>query len=390
MHHSRGLLLPLLSVLGLVTASPCKPKDVSPTTKPASVASSGVSPVVSASVSPAGFYQASSTSSASAVASAAVYPAGSSSASSSTPRDTNDSSTSSISQLVAFGDELSDNGNGSFAHGITGDPATVYGYGTWTNGPVAVSYLADLLGVPLIDYAFGGCCGAEKFGATIDSAYTASDAGAPSIKDQITNYTSSGAQGASNSLGFIWAGENDLSKHTDAFWLGDPKNTDFANNFASITASNVQKLVDAGVKNVVVANIYPKHLAPVTKTYLCGTNTDCVTTWGKVIQQANDKLKSTLASMNSGSTKIIYYDSFSFFTNLLNNAAANGFTQSLSDFCDGGASDPNQKWDECWNSQTYQLDANGFFWVNYIQPTTQVYKLVAADMRDTIKQALSL
>lgn len=56
-----------------------------------------------------------------------------------------------FTKLVAFGDELSDNGNGSYAHGITGDPANVYGFGTWTDGPVAVSYLADLLGVPLTD-----------------------------------------------------------------------------------------------------------------------------------------------------------------------------------------------------------------------------------------------
>lgn len=48
-----------------------------------------------------------------------------------------------FNQLVAFGDELSDNGNGSYAHGITGSPANVYGFGTWTNGPVAVSYLVS-------------------------------------------------------------------------------------------------------------------------------------------------------------------------------------------------------------------------------------------------------
>ena len=34
-----------------------------------------------------------------------------------------------FTKIVAFGDELSDNGNGSFAHGITGNPATVYGFG---------------------------------------------------------------------------------------------------------------------------------------------------------------------------------------------------------------------------------------------------------------------
>ena len=79
-----------------------------------------------------------------------------------------------FNRLVAFGDELSDNGNGSYAHGITGSPANVYGFGTWTNGPVAVQYLAGLLNVPLVDYAFGGCCGGGSFGATISNAYTVS------------------------------------------------------------------------------------------------------------------------------------------------------------------------------------------------------------------------
>ena len=64
-----------------------------------------------------------------------------------------------FSQIVAFGDNLSDNGNGSYAHGLT-DPSganpKVYGFGTWTNGPVAVSYLSNNLKAPLVaDYAFG-------------------------------------------------------------------------------------------------------------------------------------------------------------------------------------------------------------------------------------------
>jgi cholinesterase len=132
--------------------------------------------------------------------------------------------------LVAFGDEFSDNGNGSFAHGITeftGDPKNVYGFGTWTNGPVAVSYLADMLEVPLQDFAFGGCCGGEKFGATLDAAFTKSDAGAPSLVQQISNYTDTSASDIKTSMQFIWAGQNDLSKHTDAFWLGDPRNGKF-------------------------------------------------------------------------------------------------------------------------------------------------------------------
>lgn len=104
-----------------------------------------------------------------------------------------------ISSIIAFDDELADNDNGSYAHGINGNPATVYGYGTWTDGPVAVSYLASELGLPLTaDYAFGGCCGAVNFGATLDNSYTPSDAGSPSIQDQIANYTSAVVQGMLN------------------------------------------------------------------------------------------------------------------------------------------------------------------------------------------------
>lgn len=38
-----------------------------------------------------------------------------------------------FNELVAFGDELSDNGNGSYAHGITGDGdgKFQYGFPTW-------------------------------------------------------------------------------------------------------------------------------------------------------------------------------------------------------------------------------------------------------------------
>ena len=71
-----------------------------------------------------------------------------------------------FSQIVAFGDELSDNGSGSSAHGVAGDPETIYDFGTWTNGPVAISYLAQMMGLSLTDYAFGGTNGGSTIGAS--------------------------------------------------------------------------------------------------------------------------------------------------------------------------------------------------------------------------------
>lgn len=119
-------------------------------------------------------------------------------------------------QIVAFGDELTDNGAGAFAHGIAEFlPLINGGAKAWTNGDVAVGYLAKLLGSGLLDYAFGGS-GLASFGATIDGALTASPAGAQSVAQQIANYTGSGAGLAKESLGFIWAGMNDIAEHTNA------------------------------------------------------------------------------------------------------------------------------------------------------------------------------
>ena len=104
-----------------------------------------------------------------------VIPAEASSTASSAPTPSH-SGAYPFSALVAFGDNLSDNGNGSYAHNVAADNAThvvkgnaIYGARTWTNGPVAVSYLADLLGVPMDqNFAFGHAWGGANFGATID------------------------------------------------------------------------------------------------------------------------------------------------------------------------------------------------------------------------------
>nr|POE88426.1 hypothetical protein CFP56_11654 [Quercus suber] len=296
-----------------------------------------------------------------------------------------------FNRLIAFGDELSDNGNGSYAHGITGSPANVYGFGTWTDGAVAVSYLADLLHVPLTDYAFGGCCGAASGGATIDNTYTAASAqykGAPvpSIHDQIyKNYTGKGTpSGITKSLQFLWPGLNDVSQHTDAFYAGDPNNALFAANMSTRILADAEYLIQKGAPYVFVANIYPKHLAPVTKKYLCSDG-GCVATWGQIISSANAAIKSKLAA-SKFAKRIIYYDVYTFMINVMNNKNSYGLTESLADFCDG---DGDVMWQKCISGSYTWQGAEKFYWMNFIQPTTHVYRLIAADMKSTIDKFLS-
>lgn len=292
-----------------------------------------------------------------------------------------------FSRLVAFGDELSDNGNGSYAHGITGDPANVYSFGTWTNGPVAVQYLAGLLDVPLDDYAFGGCCGGGSFGATINNTYTPAAAEwegkpVPSVHDQIRwNYTHPRAPASiKESMQFIWTGQNDLSKHTDAFWEGDAQNAAFAEDIAQKVAWHAEYLIKKGAPVVLVANIYPKHKAPVTTTYLCPDG-GCVDTWGNVISAANTALKNRLSN-STYANKIIYYDVYSYMMQLMADKDKYGLTQSLSDFCDGDAA--VAKWDECIKGSYVWEGAEKFYWMNYIQPTAHVHRLIAADMKGAV------
>jgi cholinesterase len=138
-----------------------------------------------------------------------------------------------------------------------------------------------------------------------------------------------------------------------------------ATDFSTKTAASVKTLLDAGAPYVFVSNIYPKHLAPVTKKYLCGTSSKCVTTWGKIIEQANAALESSLEQFGEN---VIYYDVYSFMVNLLNSAPAHGFTQPLTYFCDGGSFG---KWHDC-----MQLGhAPQYFWMNFIQPTARVHQV---------------
>jgi phospholipase/lecithinase/hemolysin len=296
-----------------------------------------------------------------------------------------------FNELVVFGDELSDNGNGSYAHNITGGGSNNYGFGTWTDGPVAVSYLADLLDVPLNDYAFGSSNGGSTIGATIDNAYTLSGSkllsgeAIPSVYDQIhNNYTLNGSpKNIGNALQFMWVGQADLLAQVDWFFDWDPKNTWFANNISERIVSDAEYLVESGAPYVFVANIYPKHRAPVAWTYLCG-DSDCTTvldTLGKIIVQANTAIESALKS-SKHADKFIHYDVFGFMNNLMDNKDDYGLSAPLTGYCDG---DPAKaSWDTCTAGSYYWEGATKFVWMTFVEPTTTVHRFIAQDMKKTI------
>ena len=247
----------------------------------------------------------------------------------------------------------------------------IYGARTWTDGPVAVSYLVDMLGVPLVsDWAVGHSDGGSKAGATIDDEYTESPAGAPSAKTQIANYTQHGDRAhVGETLHFLWIGNNDIT--LPHVW--DPQH--FASNMSSRMVERVQELVAAGSKHVFVVNMYPKQITPGAWTYLLDTQKQ-EDDMGAAISGANAAIAEAMKQFGDA---VIYYDVFDFIVKLQKDAASHGFTHaSHSEFCDGDGTQAH--WDEC-----IATHGSTFFWINYVEMTSPVYKLIAEDMAKTIK-----
>jgi phospholipase/lecithinase/hemolysin len=127
----------------------------------------------------------------------------------------------SFDSLIVFGDSLSDNGN-TFA--ATGFPPFPYAQ-RFSNGPVAVEYMAASLGLTLQDYAYGGAItGSAYFDPDgpgpqiarpnyVNAAYLPSPPAPalPNMLDELGSYMSATAGHANpNALYVVWGGANDI------------------------------------------------------------------------------------------------------------------------------------------------------------------------------------
>lgn len=106
------------------------------------------------------------------------------------------------SQIITFGDSLSDNGN---LYALTGgQPPFPYFNGRFSNGPVAVEVMSAKLGLTLTDFAYGGAqtgmgnlSGAALYGT--------------GVAGQIAQYGAlTGGHADASALYVVWAGPNDF------------------------------------------------------------------------------------------------------------------------------------------------------------------------------------
>jgi phospholipase/lecithinase/hemolysin len=167
----------------------------------------------------------------------------------------------SYSQVVFFGDSLSDTGNLYAATGIPVSPP--YYNGRFSNGPVWTETLAASLGLAATPSLYGGTNYAWAGATVLDFGRPM-----PELPQQLGQYLL-GSSGAAdpNTLYVILGGANDISDIMTAYAMGGTFASAVSQAEAAAAAVDamVQALYDAGARNVLVGDLPDIGLTPRAK-----------------------------------------------------------------------------------------------------------------------------
>ena len=215
-----------------------------------------------------------------------------------------------FSSLVVIGDSLSDNGNLFALTGGAAPPSPAYVNGRFSNGPVAVEYMADALGIGLTNYAFGGAqTGLGNFGGP---ALTGTG-----MQGQVGMFASdlSGTPADANALYVVWGGPNDFFDTSVA-----PDPTTSASNIGSV----ISTLYALGARQFFVPNMPDLGRTPqFSGTPLAGGMSALSSTYNTLVDAQIMSLDLSLAD-----SRFIRFDTFNFFASVLDDPAAFGMTDT--------------------------------------------------------------
>lgn len=142
---------------------------------------------------------------------------------------------------------------------------------------------------------------------------------------------------------------------------------------AKQTAELVQRLLSAGSSHVFVPNLYAKDISPSSKFY--ASNPTQLAIFNNTIEAANAAIKTALEPFGS---KAIYYDVNGFMKSVWANHGKYGITHVGGEYCDGYS---QEDWDLCVTDH----EGDTFFWMQELDMTSYVHKLIAEDMYSTLK-----
>ncbi len=229
-----------------------------------------------------------------------------------------------ITQIVSFGDSLSDVGNTYAQYGYPASPP--YAAGRYSNGPIWLDHLASKLGVAAptaslnggSDYAWGGAATDTPAGflvagyAPLISPTNPLIGPVPNVNTQIAAYLVKNSP-SSHTLYTLWAGAND-------FFDGQTNPVKPADNLMA----DIQSLISKGAKNFLVANLPSLGETPLGRGEVATARTGLDTLTVYFNAELNYDLNAIQAAHPE--VQIHRLDVFSLFQNVEANASAFGLT----------------------------------------------------------------
>ncbi|MBD3884679.1 type I secretion C-terminal target domain-containing protein [Phormidium tenue FACHB-886] len=259
--------------------------------------------------------------------------------------------------FFVFGDSLSDTGNLFRKTARLFPESPPYFNGRLSNGPLAVEFLAQSLGLPLsldTNFAIAGARTDRtnvgdnliKFGGLLNEI--------DSFKAEAKNL-GAGAE----DLYLVWAGGNDLLRLIDD--PGDP--TAVVNTAVSNIVTSVRTLAASGAENIVVAQTPNLGRAPSSlEAGQLQNLTTLSVAFNRALARALNRFEQSAPGKN-----IILTDLFPASESVAQNPTAFGFSNVTSPLLQNPQGDPNQ-----------------FFFFDEVHPTTRGHSIFADVFRTTI------
>ena len=227
-----------------------------------------------------------------------------------------------FSSLYTFGDSLSDPGNIPKISGIAYPPPPYSNY-RFSNGPVAVQYLAPLLCLPVANdnnYAQGGAT------TGLDNVFNATHGGPipdnslTGVLGQVQHYLNGTRRADPRGLYVIWAGPDDLLQG-----LQNPAAFDapaaIGRALGNLSTA-VLNLANAGARHFLILNM--PDLGKIPRTY----GTPYQATGTQLSMAFNHGLARTLTSLRAGlGARITTFDTFGLLNTVIADPEEYGFTQ---------------------------------------------------------------
>jgi len=250
--------------------------------------------------------------------------------------------------VISYGDSLSDNGNFFAAAAY---PPYPYWNGRFSNGPVAVEYLASSLHAPLHDYAWGGAT--TGLGNYIDGGSQTSlgNLGLPGMLPEVFNMTPGSIWTmAPTSLFVVWGGANDffLTPHGSV----STGVADIVGIVAYLKANGATHILVPGVPDL---GLTPDFYGDPTAT-----------AWSQAFNAG------LVANLPSGAT---YFDTYAFMHDVVSNYGAYGFTDVV---------------DPCWNGVSVCSNPDQYLFWDGVHPTTAADSILAAQFANAVPEPSSM